>query len=173
MARKKISLREFQQGVLDKLKAVSEKEGARPSSKLGLQVGQLFWLVDLADVAEVVPPPAMAHVPLSQPWFAGVANVRGNLYSVADFSLFCGKEPVATGPDRRLVLAHAKFKVNAALLVTRLLGLKHNEDLTATAISNTAPPWVSAEYTDKDGTHWQELSMLELVNNQDFLQAGQ
>lgn len=173
MARKKISLREFQQGVLAKLQAVAAREGAPPTSKLGLQVGQFFWLVNLADIAEVVPPPVMAHVPLSQNWFVGVANVRGNLYSVADFSLFCGKEAVTTGPDRRLVLAHAKFKVNAALLVTRLLGLKHEEDLTPIALSSNAPSWVSAEYADKDGVHWQELSMLELVNNQDFLQAGQ
>ena len=62
------------------------------------------------------------QVPLSQPWFAGVANVRGNLYSVADFSAFCGGEPVSVSAEKRLVLAHPKFMVNSGLLVSRLLG---------------------------------------------------
>lgn len=172
MARNKIGLREFHQGVVAKLQALSAGGEAPPSSKLGLQVGDQYWLVDLADVGEVVPPPELAHVPLSQPWFSGVANVRGNLYSVVDFSAFCGGEPVTQGPDRRMVLAHPKFLVNSGLLVGRLLGLRHVDQLQARAVSAGAAPWVSAEYTDGDGHHWQELNMQALVNDQGFLQAG-
>lgn len=172
MARNKIGLREFHQGVVAKLQALSAGGEASPSSKLGLQVGTQYWLVGLADVGEVVPPPELAHVPLSQPWFAGVANVRGNLYSVVDFSAFCGGEPVSAGADRRLVLAHGKFMVNSGLLVNRLLGLRHEDQLKPREISPGAAPWVCAEYTDGDGHHWQELDMQTLVNDHGFLQAG-
>lgn len=172
MARNKISLREFQQGVVAKLQAISQGSEMQPASKLGLQVGDQYWLVNLADVGEVIPPPELAHVPLAQPWFAGVANVRGNLYSVVDFSAFCGGEPVTAGADKRLVLAHAKFVVNSGLLVSRLLGLRNPDQLQSKPISAGAAPWVCAEFTDADGRQWQELNMQALVSDPGFLQAG-
>jgi twitching motility protein PilI len=172
MARNKIGLREFHQSVVAKLQALGQGGEASPSSKLGLQVGTQYWLVELADVGEVIPPPPLTYVPLSQPWFAGVANVRGNLYSVADFSAFCGGEPVASGADKRLVLAHPKFMVNSGLLVSRLLGLRHADQLQAMDIPAGAAPWVCAAYTDSEGHQWQELNVQALVNDHGFLQAG-
>ena len=41
--------------------------------------------------------PATVPVPLTHSWFRGVANVRGNLYSVVDFSAFQGGEPIGAG----------------------------------------------------------------------------
>ncbi len=172
MARKKISLREYQQGVVAKLQAISQGGETRAASKLGLQVGDQYWLVDLADVGEVIPPPELAQVPHSQPWFAGVANIRGNLHSVVDFSAFCGGEPVADGADKRLILANAKFLVNSGLLVSRLLGLRHADQLQPREMSKDSAPWVSAEYSDTDGRHWKELNIQALVSDQGFLQAG-
>ena len=173
MARKsKISLREFQQGVVAKLQALTQGNETKSASKLGMRVGKQYWLVDLADVGEVVPPPEIAPVPLTQPWFSGVANVRGNLYSVVDFSAFRGGEPIVPSADSRLILANAKFMVNSGLLVSRLLGLRHPDQLQPREISAGAAPWVSAEYTDVDGHHWQELNMLVLINDPNFLQAG-
>ena len=37
------------------------------------------------DAGEVIAVPPIAPVPLTQPWFLGVANIRGNLYSVDRF----------------------------------------------------------------------------------------
>ncbi|MFN3397811.1 MAG: chemotaxis protein CheW [Sulfurimicrobium sp.] len=170
--RNKIGLREFQQEVVAKLQALSHGGEAPPSSKLGLQAGDQYWLVELADVGEVIPPPELTHVPLSQTWFAGVANVRGNLYSVADFSAFCGGEAVADSADKRLVLVHPKFMVNAGLLVSRLLGLRHAGQLQARDIPAGAASWVCAAYTDNEGHQWQELNVQALVNDHGFLQAG-
>ena len=38
----------------------------------------------------MIPVPPITPVPLTRPWFRGVANVRGNLYSVVDFAAFVG-----------------------------------------------------------------------------------
>lgn len=172
MARHKIDLREFHKSVVAKLQALGQDGETPPSSKLGLQVGQQYWLVELADIGEVIPPPELTHVPHAQPWFAGVANVRGNLFSVADFSLFCGGEPVAAGAEQRLVLAHPKFMVNSGLLVSRLLGLRHADQLQPLETPAGAPPWISARYADREGRQWQELNMQALLADNDFLQAG-
>lgn len=173
MARRKISLREYQQGVVAKLQAIAQGGEIQAASMLGLQVGSQYWLVNLADVGEVIPPPELAQVPHSQPWFAGVANIRGNLYSVVDFSTFCGGEPVSGGADRRLILANPRFLVNSGLLVNRLLGLRHADQLQPIKMSSGAAPWVSAEFSDTDGRRWQELNIQALVSDQGFLQAGQ
>ena len=171
MARK-TSLRAFQEGVVAKLQAISAGSDIAPASKLGLQVGNQYWLVDLADIGEVIPPPELAPVPLTYPWFAGVANVRGNLFSVVDFSLFCGGDPVAAGTENRLLLANTKFSVNSGLLVSRVLGLRHPDQLQPRQTQGDRPPWVKAEYEDGEGHRWRELNVQALVSDQGFLQAG-
>ena len=41
--------------------------------------------------------PPIANVPLTQPWFRGLANIRGNLYSVIDFAGFLGRGNASAG----------------------------------------------------------------------------
>ena len=93
------SLREYQLALSERLQSAGT--GVRAASKLGLQVGQEGWLVDLREAGELIPLPAISPVPLARPWFKGVANVRGNLYSVTDFSAFLGGEPTAAGEQAR------------------------------------------------------------------------
>lgn len=166
---KKISLREFQESVTARLKNVSA--ASTVASKLGIMAGAQRWLVDLADVSEAVPVPALAYVALTRPWFLGVANVRGNLYGAVDFSAFLGGDMTPINMEARLLLAHAKFQVNAGLVVSHMLGLRNLEQFAPRQKESTAS-WVSAEYTDSDGNVWQELDMRELLVHPDFLQAG-
>lgn len=166
---KKISLREFQQNVTARL--MSAAETAPASSKLGFLVGTQSWLVNLADVSEVLPVPPLADVPLTRPWFNGVANIRGNLFTAVDFSAFLGDEATPMNLDTRLLLGHAKFSVNAGLLVSRMLGLKNPDQLEAQPVSNPHP-WVAGEFVDPAGTVWKELDMRGLLRHPQFLQVG-
>lgn len=68
--------------------------------------------------------PQLTPVPLTKKWFSGIANIRGNLYSVADFSALRGGEATPMNASSRLLLIGTKHGSNAALLVTRMLGLK-------------------------------------------------
>jgi twitching motility protein PilI len=167
---KKISLREFQQSVSDKLQGLSD--AAPSASKLGVRVGAEFWLVDLADVSEAIPVPALADVPLTQPWFRGVANIRGNLYSIVDFSAFMGGDATPINMDSRLLLVHQQFSINAGFVINRMLGLRGPEQFQRKSSNDSPLPWVGAEYTDAEGNTWKELNMQELVNHPDFLQVG-
>ena len=51
--------------------------------------------------------------------FAGIANIRGNLHAVTDFSVFRGGAPTPQNANARLLLIGAKHGANAALLVSR------------------------------------------------------
>lgn len=167
---KRISLREFQEGVAARLRGVAN--AAPVSSRLGLQVGGKSWLVPLSDVSEVVPVPVLTPVPLTHPWFAGVANIRGNLYSVVDFSTFMGADSTPSNMDTRLLLIHPRFMTNAGLVVNRMLGLKNPQHFQKLPSAASDVPWVADEYRDQEGNAWYELDMRELVRNPDFLQVG-
>ena len=169
MARR-TGLREFQLAVAERLRTASTQ--AALASKLGFQVGRDNWFVSLHQVSEVVPVPPTVVVPLTHSWFRGVANVRGNLYSMIDFSAFQGGEPIAAGMERRVILVSERLVGGAGLLVSRMLGLRNPEQFTPAAKPANAPPWMGAAFTDSGGTRWLELDRPALVREQRFLEVG-
>lgn len=171
MARK-ISLREFQESVVAKLQSLATSETTNPS-KLGVQVGSQLWLVNLSDISETLPLPALTAVPLAQPWFCGVANFRGNLYGIVDFFHFLGTAPTPPGVDCRLLLVHPKFMVNSGIIVSRVMGLRNPEQMRPVPAEGETLPWVSAEYQDEAGNLWRELNMQALTGHARFLNVGQ
>lgn len=156
---------EFQEGI-------AEGEAASPA-RLGVQIGSRYWLITLSDISETLPIPELTPVPLAQPWFRGVASLRGNLHGIVDLALFIGDASTPPDTDCRLLLVHPKFSVNCGLVVSKLLGLRNPEKMQRAAAGEEAPPWVAAEYLDESGLRWQELDMRALTGHSDFLNAGQ
>ena len=165
----KLSLRDYQRDLAERLRAA---EGGRLASLLALQIGHEGWLVDLADAGEVIPVPAITPVPLARPWFKGMANIRGNLFSVVDFPAFLGGAPVALNEQSRLLLIGERFRMGAALLVDRSLGLRNPAQLKSAEAGEGAPAWVKAQYSDQEGRAWKELDLAQLVQQQEFLNVG-
>jgi len=163
----KTSLRDYQRDLAERLKNAG---AGRSASKLGLQVGGEAWLVDLREAGEVLPVPAIAPVPLTRPWFKGMANIRGNLYSVVDFSAFLGRDPVPVGEQSRLLLVGERFRLAAALLVNCSLGLRNPAQLRPGDAD--LGPWTRARYTDSDGREWRELDVPQLAQHPDFMHVA-
>src|SRR5204863_6824083 len=132
-------------------------DSAATASKLGVQVGGQSWLVDLAEAAEVLPVPPVRALPLTKSWFRGVANMRGNLYSVVDFGAFLGGTPAVVSEQSRLLLLSERFRFGAALLVDRSLGLRNATQLNARELVGGHPAWLRGEYSDEAGGVWKEL----------------
>jgi twitching motility protein PilI len=169
MATKKQSLREFQAGLTERLREVQGQPAS--TSLLGVLAGSQHWLLSLEDSGEVIPVPEVSAVPLTKPWFCGLTNIRGNLFSVVDFAAFQGEEPTPRTVDSRLLLIGERFNVNSALLVNRMMGLRNVNRMQA---EDQAPahPWINAQFKDTDGRVWKELNVRELVEHPDFLQIG-
>ena len=155
MARKS-SLREFQAHLAARLAGAVDQ---RAAGLLGIQSGSDFWLLNLYDSGEIIPLPPLTGVPLTKPWFVGIANIRGNLYSVSDFSALQGKEPTPLNASSRLLLIGTRHGNNAALLVTRLIGLRNVDDLTPAADDIDVPVWASGTYVDKESRRWRVLNV--------------
>lgn len=153
-----------------RLKALAASHSA--ASKLGVQIGDANWLVDLTDVSEVLPVPSIATVPLTQRWFRGVANIRGNLFSVVDLPGFLGGDSTPATTSARLLLIHSRHILNSALLVNRMLGLRSLEGMKEIAGANPDQSWTGVVWRDESGKEWRELRIGELVQQAAFIQVG-
>ena len=170
MARKS-SLREFQQSLALRLRDAASRKTVL--SRLGFQVGEEKWLVNLSDVSEVIPVPTIVPVPLTLPWYRGVANIRGKLYSIADFAAFQEQPAIGIGMERRVILVAEKLIEGSGFVVSRMLGLHNPEQFTPESSDTfVAKPWIKGAYRDAGGTRWYELDLSGLTRDARFLEVG-
>ncbi len=162
------SLREFQERLARRL---AEAAGSERRGLLGFQCGNDNWLIELAEAGEILPPPPLSAVPLTRPWFRGLANVRGSLYGVVDFATFNGQPPISPGGRARLLLIGARHGIHSALLVSSSSGLRSHEDFEH-APADDAPPWVARRLRDMQGREWLQLDPARLLAQPAFLDAG-
>src|SRR5512137_754580 len=127
----RLDLRAFQQELATRLAAKTAAQVEQ--SRLGVACAGAQWLIRLADAGEVIAMPAVATVPLTKPWYVGIANIRGNLYGVIDFGAFLGDptpSPTPSGAAPRLVLFGPRVgELRAGLVVNRVLGLRNLAEL--------------------------------------------
>lgn len=166
---KKFNLREFQTALSQQLQAAANRDTS--SSRLGFRVGDVNWLVGLADTEEVLPVPPIVKVPGARRWFRGVTNIRGNLFAVSDFADFMGQGATPEHADCRLLIPHHDFGVNAALLVRCTLGLKNISRYAVQEDGAAAQPWVARRYADEAGAQWCDLDFGQLLGHAGFLMA--
>lgn len=162
---KRFNLRKFQQQVLDRLQ--EQKSGSAQISTLGVQIGHALWLVDMTDISEVMPLPTLTPVPLTKPWYCGVANVRGNLYSIVDLNAFLTNESTARETHNRVLLLGQRFAFNSGLLVSRVLGLRNIVDWQQNEIDG------EVRYQDGNGQIWRKLDITQMLLQPEFLQIGE
>lgn len=161
---KRFNLREFQQGLLDRMQV--QAQAGNLVATLGIVVGANSWLVDMADISEVLSLPDLTTVPLSKHWYCGVANVRGNIYSIADLAAFMNFGPTTHDAQSRVLLIGQKYNFNTGLLVSKVLGLRNSAD------------WQRSErdgavfYRDSTGQPWQKLDIRQLIQQPEFIQIG-
>jgi twitching motility protein PilI len=161
-ATRRARLREYQEQLLERMQAARTSSGAR-AHQLGVDAGGTRYLIDLLDAGEIVPVPALAAVPLTRPWYLGLANVRGNLIGVVDLARYLGHDG-APGAQaaQRLVTFGAALNFPCALLVARVYGLRHAADMQP----------VDGRLRDAEGNEWTPLGLAALAHDERFLQVG-
>jgi twitching motility protein PilI len=167
----RLDLRSFQQELATR--RASKTAAQVESSRLGLACGSTRWLVRLADAGEVIAVPPIIAVPLTKPWFLGLANIRGNLFSVIDFAGFLGGTEAAAGSAARLILLNARSgEISAGIIVERVLGLRNLAQFSPAPRDANAPSWYVERWLDAEGNAWQEIDLGALARDAAFLQVG-
>jgi len=172
----KQALREFQSRLEQRLR--SAQATGVVASWLAVEAGASRLLLPLSHAGEIFPWTGVQKVPHAQPWFLGVANLRGGLSGVVDLAGFL------QGPDGRaradaelapcrLVALNPLLGVNCALLIDRLLGLRTPDMLASSAPpAEGAPAYFGHVHTDLEGRAWQELNLQLLSQHPAFLGVG-
>ncbi|MES2129675.1 MAG: chemotaxis protein CheW [Pseudomonadota bacterium] len=160
-AGRRTRLRQYQLQLLERMQAAKTNAGTRVA-QLGVQTGAGRMLLDLTQAGEIVPVAPLTAVPLTQPWFRGLSNIRGNLVGIIDLALYLGEGETALGPEARIVTFAAPLGFNCALLVGRVYGLRFAADMER----------VDAHLRDEAGNEWAPLDLAALVKEPRFLHVG-
>ena len=191
----KQALRDLQTRLAERMRQVrTEQPGV---SWLAVDCAGQGLLITLRQAGEISTPGEVLPVPHTQPWLAGVVNLRGGVCTVVDLAAFLGlrdgagahlpnqgsSQQAPTQP--RLVAFNAALDINAAVLVDRLEGLRHAVDLqrepeltpespdngmpVPDAHATGKPAFALARWHDAAGRMWQEIDLAELAKLPQFL----
>ncbi len=138
------------------------------------RVGSHRLASGFGEVVEILPMPALTHVPGSLPWLLGVANIRGTLLPVVDLKQFLeGERTVLHEKQRVLVVRQPGGDV--AVTIDELYGQRSFVDaqgIDATAIvEGRYAHFVERAYRMND-QDWGVFSLERLARTPEFRQAA-
>jgi twitching motility protein PilI len=172
---KKQKLRELQTRLAEKLQAVRSGDVASAAAWLAVDAGKQKYLFPLSQSGEIFPWSAIQKVAHTQEWYLGVANMRGSLFGVVDFSNFVQGERTVVPTelvrsDSRFVTLNGSLEVNCALFVDKLEGLRSTESFSESQDPAAgSPEFYGHVYVDANGLHWQEINLQVLAQQSKFL----
>lgn len=184
------TLREFQQTLAERMRKASPVSAA--GTRLAVLAGERRWLMPIDQVGEILPRPALTPVAMTPAWFAGLANVRGNIISVVDLGLFQARvDALASSSAGHLVLLAERLGSQCGLLVQEVLALKRfevlqwvdspDESKAQAHLGAEDAPWLVGCYRepsedttanalhDRSGGLWHEIDLARLCNSGRFL----
>lgn len=169
----KTALRELQQRLAERMQAA--RETTLIANWLAVECAGVGLLFSLKQASEIFAPVPIKSVPYAKPWLAGVANLRGGLFTVVDLAVYLGLRDASSSrgvaPQSRLVSLSSELNLNCALLVDRLAGLRSDEQLPLAAAqpAGPLPRFAGALRRDEAGRHWQEINLEALSRQENFL----
>lgn len=166
------TLRALQDRLAERLLA-AQSESHGESQWLAVKSAGQNYLIPLAQAGEIFSWQVPQRLPYTQPWFWGVANLRGSLVGVMDVAHFLGHPAVRTEQrlqQARIVTMHAGLEMNAGIVVDQLMGLRGTKNGLRMVPDAASPSEiVGSIYMDDSGVAWQEIQLPALVSSQEFL----
>jgi twitching motility protein PilI len=164
-AARRTRLRLYQEQLLERMQAAKNGAGASVA-QLGFGIGATRYLVDLAEVSEIVTPVPVTTVPLTRAWYLGLANIRGSLLGVIDLARYLDEDsapvPAPSGGAPRLLVFAPSLGFNCALLASQVYGLRHAGTMERDGDA----------LRDPDGKPWMPLSIAALAREERFLRIA-
>ncbi len=171
------ALRDFQQRLAQRLQAVPVP--GEHTVWLAVEAGAGRYLIPLTQAGEIFPARTPLPVPYTQPWFLGLASLRGGLYSVIDLASLVAdftegpRRPRAANADDPFVTLNPALDVPCALRIDRLAGLRgpHAYPVVMPPPAG-APAWFGPVHQEADGLPWQALDLQALSQHPRFLRIS-
>ena len=167
------ALRELQARLAERLQLARTE--ARQVSWLAVECAGQGLLLPLQGAGEIFSMATLMPVPHTQPWFMGVANLRGGLHGVVDLATFLGlREGAVPDPLREsasLLALNVALAAHSAVLIDRLAGLRGADQMTAEIDDESLlrPAFAGPRWRDADERVWQEIDLAALARHEQFL----
>jgi twitching motility protein PilI len=166
-------LRDFQANLVERMQAL-QRGGGNQMNHLGVMMGGQRWLLDLRQAGEIITVGSITPVPLAQPWYLGLSNVRGSLIGIIDFARFEGATATTIERDSRVIAFAPSLGFNCGLLVSRVLGLRSSAEMTLKNDDMHADTraWSTRQFIDHEAHVWKELDLSVVTKDSRFLHIG-
>ena len=138
------------------------------------QVEELNIAVPFAGEFEIVPAQEVARLPLTQPWVIGMTNIRGEIYTLVDFSAFIGRKPIRVNPKCHFLLLPDPVLKSALVLDSRIRLRTFSVDLqneTRAWPDSGLDPYLERVIIDDD-EKWGVLDIMALCDAPEFQRIG-
>lgn len=138
------------------------------------RIGRYRLASGFDEVVEILPMPALTHVPGAQPWLLGVANIRGSLLPVVDLKQFLEGERTVLH-ERQRVLVVRQPGGDVSVTIDELYGQRsfvESQAIDASAlVQGRYAHFVDRAYRMQD-QDWGVFSLERLVRTPEFRQAA-
>lgn len=141
---------------------------------VGFGIGGRRFVAGFDEVVEVIRMPVLTHVPGTQPWMLGVANVRGTLLPVVDLKQFLEGERTVVYEGQRVMVVRQSGG-NVAVLIDQLFGQRTFNDslkVATDAQSEGRYGHFIKQIYRASGSDWAVFSMAMLTRTPEFRQAA-
>jgi len=141
---------------------------------VGFEIEGVKLVAPLEQVAEIVKAEDITPVPLTPAWVLGVANVRGNVFTLVDLPGFLGFRVKAIRSALNVIVLSAKG-FRTAVRVTEVRGLRQLPDEVTIGSVGTMHeqirPYVTRVLNLEDG-EWGEFDFSRLAATEEFVTVG-
>lgn len=142
----------------------------RTWSGISFRVGDTYLVSGIDEISEILTYPEMTRVPSSHGWIRGIANVRGILLPVMDFSGVIEGKASKLGRKSRVLLIQ-QDNMNTGLVVDEVYGMRHFFDEEKVSelppVSENLKGYLAGAY-QKGEHHWGIFSVGNLVKSEEF-----
>ena len=147
-----------------------QMEIRRTWSGIGFRVGENYLVSAIDEVSEILTYPSMTKVPSQVSWIRGIANIRGVLLPIMDFSgVIDGSASRLNKKSRVLVIQHEDM--NTGLVVDEVFGMRHFFDEEKSpetpSVSDSLGEHLKGAYKQGE-RHWGIFSMRHLAKSEKF-----
>lgn len=139
---------------------------------LGITIGEDRWLVPMRNISEILPVPKVTKVFLTQPWFTGVINLRGNVYGLCDLSHYLDNIPTCISAKSRVFLTIPYLGASYAMLAGSVLGIRNMMEFVPQSDHEDKRLVVAGIYKDRQDRLWRMLNLPALMQLESFLWAN-
>ena len=142
----------------------------RTWSGIGFRVGETYLVSAIDEISEILTYPDISRVPSAQSWIRGIANVRGILLPIMDFTGVIDGQVSKLGRKSR-VLVVEDDDINTGLVVDEVFGMRHFFDEEKVnevpSVSAGLQAYLAGSYQQGE-RHWNIFSMRNLTKSNEF-----